>query len=92
MEGWYSDPYDGHEARWISHRTPTSLVRDKTIEGKDPVARRSFSINPVSLEGTSPKDANWCSLADVSDQEVGYDPKEAIWTAWDLYDRRFIGP
>jgi hypothetical protein len=55
MEGWYSDPYDRHEARWISQGSPTSLVRDGLVQGKDPVALRSFSVNPVRLEITPPR-------------------------------------
>ena len=35
-EGWYRDPYGVHEDRWISDGTPTSLVRDRDIEAKDP--------------------------------------------------------
>jgi hypothetical protein len=34
-EGWYTDPYDLHEARWISDGTPTKLVRDAEVESYD---------------------------------------------------------
>ncbi len=36
-EGWCSDPYGLHEARWLSAGTPTALVRDHGVEGRDPV-------------------------------------------------------
>jgi hypothetical protein len=33
--GWFKDPYGRHDARWISGGSPTSLVRDGTIESTD---------------------------------------------------------
>jgi hypothetical protein len=36
-EGWCSDPYGLHEARWLSAGTPTTLVRDRGVESHDPV-------------------------------------------------------
>jgi hypothetical protein len=35
-EGWYRDPYGVHEDRWFSDGTPTALVKDAGVEGKDP--------------------------------------------------------
>jgi hypothetical protein len=34
-EGWYTDPYGRHEARWFSDGTPTKLVRDRDVESYD---------------------------------------------------------
>ncbi len=34
-EGWYTDPYGAHEARWFSDGTPTKLVRDGGVESYD---------------------------------------------------------
>ncbi len=34
-EGWYTDPYERHEARWFSDGTPTKLVRDRGVESYD---------------------------------------------------------
>jgi hypothetical protein len=34
-EGWYTDPYGRHEARWMSAGTPTKLVRDGGVESYD---------------------------------------------------------
>jgi hypothetical protein len=31
-EGWCTDPYGLHEARWMSAGTPTKLVRDGSAE------------------------------------------------------------
>jgi hypothetical protein len=32
LEGWYTDPFGRHEARWISSGRPTLLVRDGDVE------------------------------------------------------------
>ena len=42
MEGWYTDPYGRHEARWMSQGTPTRLVRDGSAEASDPSHRRAI--------------------------------------------------
>jgi hypothetical protein len=50
-EGWFTDPYERHELRWMSQGTPSSLVRDGYIEDSDPVASGPFKVNPVRVEG-----------------------------------------
>ena len=35
QEGWYTDPFGRHEARWFSAGTPTELVRDAAVESYD---------------------------------------------------------
>lgn len=35
QEGWYTDPYGRHEARWLSDGVPTKLVRDGGVEAFD---------------------------------------------------------
>ena len=34
-EGWFTDPYGRHEARWLSQGKPTKLVSDKGVESFD---------------------------------------------------------
>jgi len=34
-EGWYTDPFGRHDARWMSLGTPTKLVRDGGVESYD---------------------------------------------------------
>jgi hypothetical protein len=34
-EGWYTDPYGRHDARWMSAGSPTKLVRDGGVESYD---------------------------------------------------------
>ncbi len=35
QEGWYTDPWGNHDARWISEGVPSKLVRDGTLESYD---------------------------------------------------------
>lgn len=41
LEGWCTDPFEIHEARWISAGTPTKLVRDGSVETYEPVPTTS---------------------------------------------------
>jgi hypothetical protein len=50
VEGWFTDPFGRHEARWMSGNTPTDLVRDGRMEGHDPVPDGPFSAKPVRVE------------------------------------------
>jgi hypothetical protein len=34
-EGWFTDPFGRHEARWMSNGTPSKLVRDQGVESYD---------------------------------------------------------
>jgi hypothetical protein len=38
-EGWYTDPYGRHEARWMSDSKTTKLVRDGSVESHDEPSR-----------------------------------------------------
>ncbi len=53
-EGWFTDPYGRHEARWMSAGEPTALIRDGGTEGNDPPPDepRSFAAEPVEVEST----------------------------------------
>jgi hypothetical protein len=42
-EGWGADPSGRHEQRWFSAGTPTPLVRDGRVEGRDPLDDRHGS-------------------------------------------------
>lgn len=48
--GWFKDPYGRHEARWMSGSTPTSLVRDGTVESTDPPPEAMRGDVAVALE------------------------------------------
>lgn len=58
MEGWFTDPFQRHEARWMSQGNPTSLVRDGTVEGSDPVANGPIRAVPARIEVEPPAGAD----------------------------------
>jgi hypothetical protein len=50
-EGWYTDPYGRHEARWMSMGRPTGLVRDAGVESHEdppdsPPSHRAERVGP----------------------------------------------
>ena len=50
LEDWFTDPFGRHEARWMSHGVPTSLVRDGRTESDDPVLDEPFVAKPVRIK------------------------------------------
>jgi hypothetical protein len=50
IEDWHTDPFGRHEARWMSHGVPTSLVRDGRTESDDPVLDEPFVAKPVRIK------------------------------------------
>ena len=42
-QGWYSDPFRRHRARWFSDGNPTALVRDDGVESRDPPPNTGYS-------------------------------------------------
>lgn len=49
-EGWYTDPYRLHEARWLSDGMPTKLVRDADDESYDDPPDTPPTQSPLRLE------------------------------------------
>ncbi len=49
-EGWYTDPYGRHEARWLSDGAATKLVRDGDVESYDDPPDTQPTQVPVRLE------------------------------------------
>ena len=49
-EGWFTDPFGLHEARWLSQGTPTKLVRDSGVESYDEPPDREPDHEPVRIE------------------------------------------
>ena len=80
LEGWYTDPYELHEARWMSQGTPTPLVRVGGVESHDPAPDGPFKVAPLRLgEGGSPSDLR---RADDAQRESPTEtPVEAAWDA-----------
>ena len=68
-EGWYTDPFDRHEARWFSDGLPTKLVRDGPVESQDPPPDEPFRSEPVRVVPAHESDESDLHRADdaVSD-------------------------
>jgi hypothetical protein len=49
-EGWFTDPFGRHEARWLSYGKPTKLVRDKGVESYDDPPDEEPDQEPVRIE------------------------------------------
>jgi hypothetical protein len=82
-EGWYVDPFGLHEARWISDGTPTSLVRDGSLESKDPPPDEPFTGTFVELAESAPAAGSDLRRAD-SAEAPSDNPEdgEDIWEAF----------
>jgi hypothetical protein len=79
MEGWYTDPYGRHEARWMSQGTPTALVRDGKVEGDDPAPGGPFTTTPVRLgDDAQPNNGVDLRRADDAERGASYDPRRAM--------------
>jgi hypothetical protein len=55
-EGWYTDPFQRHEARWMSAGTPTKLVRDGDVESYDDPPDEEASAEAVPVEELEMRD------------------------------------
>lgn len=79
LEGWCTDPYELHEARWMSQGVPTPLVRDGGVESQDPAPEGPFKVTPVLVgEGGGPSD-----LRRADDAERGSPTETPAEAAWD---------
>jgi hypothetical protein len=48
-EGWYTDPFGRHEARWMSDGSPTKLVRDGDEESYEDPPDEEPSVTPTRI-------------------------------------------
>jgi hypothetical protein len=87
LEGWFTDPYERHEARWMSQGTPTRLVRDGDVEGSDPVDDEPFKVTPTRIEGDARHDGSDLWRADDAERDAPFDSKGAVRAAWDTFDQ-----
>ncbi len=80
-EGWYTDPYRLHEARWFSDGSPTALVRDHGVTSKDPPPDTPYLDEPEPVPEIPSLAADDLRRAD-DDEYVADDAVEA---AWDIF-------
>jgi hypothetical protein len=50
LEGWCTDPFGRHEARWLSTGRPTKLVRDGAVESYDDPPDQEPTQEPQLIE------------------------------------------
>jgi hypothetical protein len=81
LEGWFTDPFERHEARWFSAGTPTSLVRDGGIEGNDEPPDEPPS--GVAERIAPPGGSDSLRRADDAERE-DFDAERAQRRAWDV--------
>jgi len=85
-EGWYQDPFQLHEARWISDGAPTALVRDRGVESQDPPPETTFDGKLEPVPEDAPADGEDLRRAD--EEEAGsaiFDPNAAVGAAWETF-------
>ena len=46
LEGWCTDPFGLHEARWLSDGVPTKLVRDNGVESYEEPPDEEWTVTP----------------------------------------------
>jgi hypothetical protein len=68
-EGWFTDPYGHHEARWMSAGVPTGLVRDGAVESTDPPPDGPPASVPVRIQAESPGGTAGADLQRADDAE-----------------------
>ncbi|MGP8059336.1 MAG: hypothetical protein ACLP9C_06860 [Acidimicrobiales bacterium] len=76
-EGWFTDPFARHEARWLSDGTPTKLVRDDGVESCDEPPDEPPLREPVRIEDAG--DVQSTTPHDLTERETR--------AAWDAFDQ-----
>jgi hypothetical protein len=69
-EGWLTDPWGRHEARWISLGRATELVRDGHAEGNDPPPHTPPTVVPVLIRPEAPGQVGAGDLKRADDAEA----------------------
>ena len=77
LEGWFTDPYAVHEARWLSDGQPTKLVRDGEVESYDEPPSGAPSVVPERIEA-NPFELNGSDLIRADDAEQADQVMEAL--------------
>ena len=82
-EGWFTDPYAVHEARWLSAGRATKLVRDGGVESYDDPPDGPFVAEPVRIE-EEPVATGGSDLVRTGEGAIArYDEGEAVGEALD---------
>lgn len=84
LEGWFTDPYACHEARWLSDGQATKLVRDGDATSYDDPPAGPWIKEPERIEA-DPNATEGSDLirADAAESGDDYDEKKAKWAVYD---------
>ena len=82
MEGWFTDPFGRHEARWLSAGTPTRLVKDGDTEAYDDPPDEAPTRVPERIAPAGGPDS--VRRADDAERTEPFDPQQATRKAWDV--------
>ena len=82
-EGWYTDPYGRHDARWMSDGKATKLVRDGEKESFDAPPDEPPTRTPVRVVSGHCRSDD-LRRADDAERDGTYD--QANQTAFDIFD------
>ena len=77
LEGWCTDPWGLHDARWMSAGSPTKLVRDGDVERFEAIPSADATMRPRPI--TSDDVASHGVDLNRSDQQAS-DPRQAMTT------------
>jgi hypothetical protein len=76
-EGWFTDPWGHHEARWISLGQATDLVRDGDVEAHDPPPDKPPTVTPALIPAEAPGQVGAGDLPRADDAEHDFiNPRE----------------
>jgi len=85
-EGWFTDPYGRHEARWLSAGHPAKLVRDEDVESYDQPPGEPPTHAPMRLEEEPVEDGGG-GLRRADEAELDpFDPAAARRAVLDVFD------
>jgi len=90
-EGWYTDPYGRHEARWMSAGQPTKLVRDAGVESYDAPPDEDSSVAAERIVPEPPPGADVVRSGDQEDEVQTTQFDAAVFgavAAWEPTDRK----
>jgi hypothetical protein len=87
-EGWFTDPYELHEARWFSQGQATKLVRDCGVETYDepPEAPPAGIAEKIVIDPPARLGPSDLLRADDAELEE-FDQKRVARTALDAFDQ-----
>jgi hypothetical protein len=86
-EGWCTDPYAKHDARWMSQGSPTKLVRDGTVESYDDPPNEPYTRDPEPIESSVASNPDDLCRADEAEAGEPYDADKARRAAMDVFDQ-----